>query len=174
MGKEFNKRRNYVIDKNFQFRFIATFILLIVGSLLIFTGGFACFYWINYMAGDNIFSEFLVIYKQVPDLDDNGEPRLGVDGNQIMKTMELPPINRLEIVLPPILINNVIIVLMISIIGIFYSHKIAGPAYRIEKEIAQVLDGKTGIKIRLRKTDKLKTLAEKVNLLIAELDKHRT
>jgi hypothetical protein len=173
MGKETNKRRNYVIDKNFQFRFIATFLLLIVGSLLIFTGGFACFYWISYMAGDNIFSEFMIIYKQVPELDENNKPKLTAEGLPITKSQEMPPVNRLEIVLPPVLINNLIIVIMISVIGVFYSHKIAGPAYRIEKDIAEALTGKKGIKIRLRKTDKLKTLAEKVNLLLEELDKAR-
>ncbi|GAH88998.1 unnamed protein product, partial [marine sediment metagenome] len=83
------------------------------------------------------------------------------------------PINRFELLLPSILINNLVIMVLIAVIGIFYSHRIAGPAYRIGQEIQRVLNGETGVNIRLRKKDKLKELAASVNALIEELDKKR-
>lgn len=172
MGKEYIKRRNYVIDKSFQFRFIATFLVIVVLSLAIFSAGFALYYWIMYMAGDNIFSEVISIHKQIPVLGADGKPMLDSNGNKLTQAGTPKFYNRLEIVLPPLLINNLIIMILISVIGIFYSHRIAGPVYRIETDISKVLAGEKGIKIHLRKNDKLKSLADKINALLDRLEKH--
>lgn len=59
------KRKNYVIDKDFQYGFIATFLFLVVLALLIFSAGFYVYYWVMYMTGDNIFKEFITIQKTV-------------------------------------------------------------------------------------------------------------
>jgi len=168
MSKEFVKRKNYVIDKRFQFRFIATFLLYILISLSLFSMGIFVFYWISYMMGDNIVSEFIVIYKQVPVLDDAGNVKYDKNNKPLTTTEPQPPLNPVQLILPPILINNLIIVIIISILGIFYSHKIAGPAYRIGTDISRVLDGEKGVVIKLRRNDKLHDLAAKVNQLIED------
>ena len=46
------------------------------------------------------------------------------------------------------------------------SHRIAGPVYRLEKELNDRLDGKKTGPIKLREKDELKTLADKINQLI--------
>jgi len=162
MGKEYMKRRNYIIDKSFQFKFIATFLVIIVISMALFSAGFALYYWVMYMAGDNIFAEVISIHKQVVEVDANG--------NAVKKSIEKPGYNRLELVLPPLLINNLIIMVLISIIGIFYSHRIAGPVYRIEKDITRSLAGEKNVRIHLRKHDKLQSLADQVNTLLDRLE----
>ena len=101
--------------------------------------------------------------KQVIEENDAGE--------EISRSVTLPPVNRIELILPPVLINNLIILIVISIIGIFYSHKIAGPVYRIQEDIKRVLGGEKDVVIKLRKNDKLKELAEQVNKLIEEYNK---
>jgi hypothetical protein len=171
--KEFIKRTTYVVDKKFQFRFVATFLLIVVMSLALFSACVALFYWVSYMAGDNVFTEFIEISKQVPKVDTDGKPILNADGSQVTESIKSPPIigGRLIIVLPPILINNLIIMIIISVLGIFYSHKIAGPAYRIQKDIDRTLAGEKGVRIQLRKGDKLKDLADKVNALIDSYEK---
>jgi hypothetical protein len=170
--KEFIKRTTYVIDKKFQFRFVATFLLYIILSLVIFTAGVTVLYWARYMAGDMVFSEIFLVSKQVPRLDTDGKPMKNPDGSLVTEAQTIPQeMNRMEIVVPPILLNNLIIMLIISILGIFYSHRIAGPVYRIDKDIEKALAGEKGIKIRLRKGDKLQELAEKVNKLIEAYDK---
>jgi nitrogen fixation/metabolism regulation signal transduction histidine kinase len=84
---------------------------------------------------------------------------------------EIVGLKRHDIVLPPLLINNLLIMLMIIVVGIFYSHRIAGPMYRIETDIKRVLDGEKGVTIRLRKKDKLQSLADLVNQLIKKVEK---
>jgi methyl-accepting chemotaxis protein len=163
MAKMVYKRKTYVIDKKFQFRFIAAFLVLVVISLVLFSAGFAGYYYIKYMMGENIFSEFIVIHKQVIKENEAGEP--------IPQTEVQPPVHRTDIILPAILINNLIILIVVSVIGIFYSHKIAGPVYRIQEDIKRVLKGEKDIVIKLRKKDKLHTLAEEVNKLIEAYNK---
>jgi hypothetical protein len=160
------KRKTYVINKGFQFRFIATFLVLVVISLLIFSAGFAVYYWVRYLMGDNIFDEFILVFKRVEIVDQKGEL---TDVEQ-----EIGATNRFEIVVLPLLLNNILIMVVISIIGIFYSHKIAGPVYRIGKEIEKAIGGEAGIRLKLRKGDKLHELANEINLLLEELDKYRT
>ena len=46
------------------------------------------------------------------------------------------------------------------------SHRIAGPVYRLEKELSDRLDGKKTGPIQLREKDELRTLADKINKLI--------
>jgi hypothetical protein len=135
---------------------------MIVLSLVLFSIGFAGYYWVRYMAGENIFTEFIFIQKQVRDVNEEGET--------VLRSEMLPPVNRIELVLPPILINNVVIIVIMTIIGIFYSHRIAGPVYRMEEDIARVISGEKGVKVRVRKKDKMKSLVQKVNQLIQMVD----
>ena len=163
MAKMVYKRKTYVIDKKFQFRFIVAFLVLIFASLILFSAAFAGYYYLRYINGENIFDEFITIQQKSPAVD--------AAGNEITKPG--PPIvtDRFELILPPILINNLVILIVISVIGVFYSHKIAGPIYRIQEDIKRVLGGEKDIVIRLRKKDKLKELADQVNKLIEEYNK---
>jgi len=61
------------------------------------------------------------------------------------------------------------IILFFGIVSIFISHKIAGPLYRLKKSLAEITAGNLNIKIKLRKNDDLKDLAEHINLLVEEL-----
>ena len=158
------KRQNYLIDRKFQLRFVAQFLLLILVSLLAFSGGMVAYFWVRYTAGENVFSEFIFIQKQVRVTDEKG---VVVGTRSEMQ----PPINRLELIAIPILINNVIIMVILAVIGIFYSHRIAGPIYRIEQDLARILSGEKGVKIRIREKDNMKSLVAKINQLVAQYDK---
>ncbi len=163
MAKMVYNRKNYIIDKQLQFKFIATFLILIIVSLMLFSTGFAVFYYMKYKMGDKVYSEFILIQEQGTSID--------ADGNEITISDDPYYVNRFELIVPPILFNNLIMLIVVSIIGIFYSHKIAGPAYRIQEDIKRVLGGEKDVVIRLRKKDKLKELADKVNKLIEEYSK---
>ena len=61
------------------------------------------------------------------------------------------------------------VILLFGAVSIFISHKIAGPLYRLKRSIAQITEGNLDVKIKLRKWDDLKDLAEHVNILAEEL-----
>lgn len=167
-NNEYVKRKQVIINKDFQFKLIATFLVSVLAATLICTCVIALWVWANSMLGNNIFEEqILIVNQKTEEVKITGE-----DGKEEIKkiTRSGRPIytHRWEIIIPPLLLNNLIIMIVIAIIGIQYSHQIAGPAYRISKDIQRALEGEKDIKIRLRKKDKLKELADEVNILLEE------
>ena len=76
-------------------------------------------------------------------------------------------------ILPPLLLNDLAIMVLVIVVGIFTTHRIAGPVYRSESDIERVLSGERGVRVRLRKGDAFPDLAEKVNRLIERIDDTR-
>jgi methyl-accepting chemotaxis protein len=76
-------------------------------------------------------------------------------------------------ILPALLINDLAIMVIMIVVGIFVTHRVAGPVYRIETEIDKVLAGQTGVRVHLRRHDSFPDLAEKVNKLIERIDDSR-
>ena len=58
------------------------------------------------------------------------------------------------------------VVIVIGIMSIIFSHRIAGPIFNIEKKLNKLIEEKDVDLIRLRKGDELKELAEMINKLI--------
>jgi len=65
-----------------------------------------------------------------------------------------------------ILIALPITLFVIWFVALELSHRIAGPLYRLEKELNERIDGKKSGPIQLREKDELKELADKINKLI--------
>ena len=55
------------------------------------------------------------------------------------------------------------------VIAIYFSHRIAGPQYRIVRSLRQIAEGDLTLQIRLRRRDHLKEIAEAVNGLTRTL-----
>lgn len=72
-------------------------------------------------------------------------------------------------------INSIIIlrffflIPVITLFAVILSHKIAGPAYRIEKTLGEIGKGNFDIRIHLRKYDELNGIAQAVNEMAADL-----
>lgn len=68
------------------------------------------------------------------------------------------------------LASGFIYMIVIPILSIFLSHKIAGPLYRMEKSIQEALDSEGPIRpIKLRQGDELQSLADLINQLFERL-----
>ena len=61
------------------------------------------------------------------------------------------------------------IILLFGALSIFITHKIAGPLYRLKKSLSMIVKGNLDVKVKLRKGDDLKDLAEHFNMLAEEL-----
>jgi hypothetical protein len=150
--KERNRRRIKIIDRTLQYRIVATYLGVVLAGFVIFSAGFFLYYWISYSYGDNLFKEIITIHKQVTETK-------SVEENGVMKvipyttTRDIPGVNRIELILPPLLINNLVTMMFVILIGIVTSHRIAGPAFRMQQEIARVIAGEKGVRVRLRKKD---------------------
>ncbi len=71
----------------------------------------------------------------------------------------------------PVVLGGLIIGAVVGfLVALFYPHPIAGPLYRIEKELKEVGKGNLTLHLRLRKGDELKELAEVINSMVADLN----
>lgn len=71
-----------------------------------------------------------------------------------------------DIVLPSLFTALAIGFVMSVLAGIYYSHRLAGPIYRIRRTLRDALEGKAPEPIVLRKSDEFKELAEDINHLL--------
>jgi methyl-accepting chemotaxis protein len=73
-------------------------------------------------------------------------------------------------IFPPILLNDIVIMVLLIVAGVFLTHRIAGPVFRVLSDIDRVLAGEKRVRVRFRRTDAFPELAEKVNQLIERID----
>ena len=140
-----NRRKTYVIEKNFQTRFILRFILVIVGATLLSTGALLGVFYFKFQFGGADINNLIIMIT----------PEGTTDVSSLFTT-----------VLIPILAANLLILCIIVPYSLVYSHKVAGPVYRFEKSLDLILEGRLDFMIKLRKKDEFKNIAEKMNSLI--------
>ena len=68
-----------------------------------------------------------------------------------------------------VLYRVLLLIPLIMVAALFLSHKIAGPAYRIEKILRDIGGGNFNIHLKLRKGDELTSVADAVNDMTAGL-----
>src|SRR3989304_2114947 len=62
-----------------------------------------------------------------------------------------------------------VVTVSIAVISVFFSHKIAGPIYRLEKTLDSVASGDLTVGAHLRTGDQLTVLADEVNAMVRPL-----
>lgn len=77
----------------------------------------------------------------------------------------MPVLNKVNVILAVAIPAVFIAIFMVSL---ELSNRMAGPLYRIEKELDARIEGTKQGPIRLRSKDEFKTLAEKINTLICK------
>ena len=83
---------------------------------------------------------------------------------EVMDTL-IPAIRKINLIM---LVAIPILLFVIWVFAMEISHRIAGPIFRLEKELDDHLEGKSRGPIKLRAKDELKILAEKINRLICK------
>lgn len=129
------RRRNYFIDKKFQTKFIVKFCIILLGTSLLIGALFIYF-------ADN-------------------STTVAIENTKVV-------VKRTSDFMMPIMIQTLIIVTMSSavsviILTLFTSHKIAGPLYRIKKEIDVLKEGDLTSVFRIRSKDQLKSLVNSIS-----------
>ncbi len=136
-----NQRRQVYINGPFQSRFIIQFCSLIV-------------------LGGALFSLFVYYYSRPSLTTAFVDSRL-----RVMSTADylLPALGLIA------LFVTAIITFLAAMRLLIFSHKIAGPLYRLEKTAQAVGEGNLNQKIRLRAQDQLQDLAQSMDVMVADL-----
>ena len=132
------KRKIYIVDKKFQFKFVIMLLFFIL--VTVFTVSFTTFYVI----WQNVINEFFFVPEASKKL-----------GDIYIRTSEL-------LILPMIVLSAIA-----GIAGILISHRIAGPVYRMKKVSEEIAKGNLCVNVKFRKSDELHDLADSMNAMIA-------
>ena len=130
------KRTQYLTATKFQLKYVGMILLLV--SLTAIMCSYVIYYTMMLTMGDKLAN----VYPQG-------------------RLMSIVNMVNLRILLSMLLVAPIVVM-----IGIYTSHKIAGPIYRIEKFLGSVADGDLSIPLTLRKNDELVNLANGINSVI--------
>ena len=135
MEENKNRRRNYYIKKDFQRNFILKFcFLVLLGSIV--SG--CIVYLMSKATVTTSFEGLRLVIKSTADY-----------------------------ILPAVLLSGLAVIVITGIatifITLFTSHKIAGPLYRIEKDINEITSGNLRQEFNLRQGDEIRPIAESLN-----------
>lgn len=142
MENKFTERRkNYYIKKRFQRNFILKFCaLMVIGA---------------FISGAII---YLMSMATLTTTFENS--RLAIKSTAVF-------------ILPAVLISGAIMIILIGfttvIMTLFTSHRIAGPLYRIEKDIEELSSGNLNVRFHLRGGDEIKVLAANLDNMAQSL-----
>ncbi len=129
------RRRNYFINRKFQAGFIIKFCTLVMIGTAI-SGGII--YWTSRSTVTSTFENSRLVIKSTADF-----------------------------ILPSVLLSSAFVIISIGIaaiaITLFTSHRIAGPLYRIQKELEELSHGNLNVSFNLRPGDEVKALADTLN-----------
>lgn len=137
------KRRQYYINPRFQARFIVRFCgVLLLGALL------------------SICITMLTTQATLTSSFEGAE--LVIEKTSLA-------------ILPSVILTNVITTFVVGILVIlvtlFISHKIAGPMYRFEMDIEEIAEGDLQKTIKIRHGDQFESVAKSLNAMVKELNK---
>jgi methyl-accepting chemotaxis protein len=178
MGKK--KFRNYLIDKQFQLKYM---FLVFAFLVLVSSGVFASFF-IGFKLAiyDNTsFKKTLADLKAIDRMageesmrrklaKDKGD--ITFDMNQTKKDIEAKKLSDQQnalfnAILSSITQNTLLILLvlvaLVTFATLFVTHKIAGPMYRIHMLLSQIKEGTLNVNFKLRKGDQLQGIADTLN-----------
>jgi len=129
------QRKNYFIKKEFQFKFILKFCLLMLAGIILST-----------------FLVFIFSQNTLTSSFNNSQLVIENTGQAILPTIIITN-----------LITLAIITLAAIFIILFISHRIAGPMFRFEKDIRQIAKGDLRVRINLRQKDQFSEMAKAFN-----------
>lgn len=154
------RRRNYVINRRMQFNLVASLLSAILIASLAVTLVASMWLWARSSLGENKYNEYITIERRVPNPEQTGG----------YKTLSITGVRRWHIILPVLVLNNLAIMLTMTVVGILHTHRIAGPAYKMGRVISAYLDGEPREKIVLREKDQLGALATSINRLLLRIE----
>jgi nitrogen fixation/metabolism regulation signal transduction histidine kinase len=166
------RRRIRVIDRGFQLRTVARFLSPLAIAIILFTAGYAVFHVLLEASSSGRRDAFVIVYEQAERVSSDIVEGREVERRYVESTA-VRTTSTLALVMPFLIVNNALVLALLLILGSRFSQRIAGPLYRIRREISRVLEGRLNMRIRLRRRDELQDVASDINSLFEELDRLR-
>jgi len=140
-----NRRRRFIVEGNFQTRFMLRFVIIIIGATLLASAALLGIFFFKYQHGEADLSNLIIL----------------VSPEGVTKVSSL-----FQVVLIPVVVVNLLILCIVIPYSLVHSNNIAGPIYRFEQSLDNLLRGEMDFMVQLRKKDEFKYLASKMNALV--------
>ena len=134
-----SQRRNYIVEGKMQGKFTLTLLMLI--------------FLISVISFCNLYVIGSFVISNYTNLEEANTP-----GEFIMTAM--------AVIWPRLILIILVNIIIVIIIGVFYSHQFAGPSFKMERSLREIAAGDLSSKIYLRKSDSLHNVADAINQLI--------
>ncbi len=135
------RRRNYFIKQELQGKYMFGIFLFVVACSVLLS------VILSMLSADSM----TIVYK---------DSSLAVGNTPVVLLKEILSANWIFIIAGGIIV---------TVLAMFLTHRLAGPVYRLEKSLEQMIDGNFNFDIRLRSKDEIKELADMVNVLNTRL-----
>ncbi|MFH1406541.1 MAG: HAMP domain-containing protein [Candidatus Omnitrophota bacterium] len=134
-------RRRYIIGTRLQFKYLGLLLTAMIVPTAFVSG---CLYYlmVRVMEREILFPEAIA-------------------------SLLVPATEKVNTIL---LIGMPVIFILLVLWGIVWSHRLAGPVYRLEKELDKVGKGDFSVRIKFRKKDELQELAQHLNKVLDHLE----
>ncbi len=136
-------RRHYIVNKRFQYSFIARAVLITAISFIVAFLAIIVYFCLEY--GFKSMFENRIFIQVIG----------GVKVENIISPFKL--------IMLPFIISAIVVMTIVFIFSMLYSNRIAGPIYRFRFILAMYINGDYNVNINLRKRDEFKELAEDFN-----------
>lgn len=136
------RRKRFLVKKELQFRYLRLILIAIILPTLLVVG---CLYYLVF----SLMAEQLGIPESI--------------------AYNLTPVfKKVNFIL---LFGVPIISILLLFWGLLISHRIAGPIYRLEKELDRIAKGDLSVRIKIRRKDELHSIAEGINKVLDRINK---
>ena len=89
--------------------------------------------------------------------------------DQMIAAQQASLIHRQEVLIESVVGGLTLMVVLIGLLGIYFTHKVAGPIYKMKRLLGQVGQGNLHVEARLRKGDELRDFFEAFTKMVANL-----
>jgi nitrogen fixation/metabolism regulation signal transduction histidine kinase len=171
--------RNYLLDSRFQLKYSG----FLVAVALLISGVLGTVVWSTTKAMVVESQKLIEESKKVSEVSRmnikdlaSDSPELLAEFNkeadehdQAIADQQARMIHRQEVLIESVFGGLALMVVLIGLLGIYFTHKVAGPVYKIKRLLGQVGQGNLRVEARLRKGDELRDFFEAFTKMVANL-----
>jgi methyl-accepting chemotaxis protein len=171
--------RNYMLDSRFQLKYSG----FLVAVALIISGVLGTVVWsvTTAMVGES--QSVIAESKKVSEVSRMNIKDLASDSpdllaefnkeadehDQMIAAQQASLIHRQAVLIESVVGGLTLMVVLIGLLGIYFTHKVAGPVYKMKRLLGQVGQGNLRVEARLRKGDELRDFFDAFTQMVANL-----
>lgn len=171
--------RNYLLDSRFQLKYSG----FLVAVALVISGVLGTVVWSTTTAMVGESQRVIEESKKVSEVSRMNIKDLAADSpellaefnkeadehDQMIANQQATLIHRQAVLIESVVGGLTLMVVLIGLLGIYVTHKIAGPVYKMKRLLGQVGQGNLRVEARLRKGDELRDFFEAFTKMVANL-----